>query len=225
MLYRIKSSLDNLKWNLQRTFRKNHLSDVDLWGANTTILRTIQDFIKSANLENEVPVHFINNKIKSAKEQWCEILTEINFALEFYILDFDFENSKGENFLKKYDYSDIDFNNIWTDKTVKEMGTRAKIGFDLFHTHIHNFKNGFILFKKLAVIVGAFADIKKHSYPMAFKSKTDETGDLAIRVWNNVLKDIASDLEFYSKEGCEDLSYKPIRGLNYFKEYLMDMWD
>ena len=152
---RIKNILYNIKYFFQKIFRKNHISDIEMWNCYVYLAKFILPRLKAFRTQK---IHGYPNDINSISnsrtvaaeddeqfkkelDNWLKIIDEMIFAFE-YALYGDSLDKNGAHFYLKYfgedPYKDILINdayykrneNEW--KIIKEAHNRALKGFEYF---------------------------------------------------------------------------------------------
>jgi len=113
--YRVRDSYYDIKYKVQRIFRRNHLSDIDLWGFDSTMAEWIYPRLKAfinkkrhgypgifsefnehewENRENYDKAIAAGTHLGGGSEAWEQTLQEILFAFEWKL---HFENYSTES--------------------------------------------------------------------------------------------------------------------------------
>jgi len=148
---KLKEMLYKIKYAFQKVFRKNHISDIEIWNCRECLAKFIlprlkalrsQDFLCYPNDVNSISLSrtVINKESKRDKKklaEWLKILDEMIFAFE-YSLYSDSADEESTDFYIRYfgedPYKEFykDFNNAVNYQIVKEAHKRALKGFALF---------------------------------------------------------------------------------------------
>jgi len=143
--------LYKIKYAFQKIFRKNHISDYEIWNCRECLAKYIlprlnalrsQDFLCFPNDVNSISLSRTvidkkNNRHKEELANWLKTMDEMIFAFE-YALYGDSADKKSADFYTRYfgedPYEEFnkDYNNKVDYQIIEEAHKRALKGFALF---------------------------------------------------------------------------------------------